>query len=128
MAKSNAGGGANSRQVRPGQKLGATATGIRPSYPDTLGNMRGSHVTDRGDLPYNPIPMQTVKPPISVPLGNAVATNVGAGGPGKGREIHRTGTQMQYGAATSSRPAPTGADPLAAWFPNSPGRQSPVKK
>ena len=131
MAKSSsAGGGINSNKlVRPPVRDGKPANGARPGYPDLLGNMRGTHVTDgKTDLPAKLTPMQTVRPPISVPLGNELATNVGKGGPGTGRKVMATGTQMQYGAATSSRPAPTGADPLAPWFPNSPARQSPIKK
>lgn len=99
MAKSNAGGGINSRQVvRPGVHDGKPASGVRPGYPDLLGNMRGTHVTDgKTDLPAKLTPMQTVKPPISVPLGNEVATNVGAGGPGKGRVVMRSGSQATHG-------------------------------
>jgi hypothetical protein len=118
----------SNKLVRPGQRLGANATGVRPGYPDQLGNMRGDHVTDGRTVPAKLTPMQTVKPPISVPLGNAVATNVGAGGPGTGRRVMPTGSQMQYGAAMSTRPAPTGPDPLDPWFPPSAARQSPVKK
>jgi hypothetical protein len=34
----------------------------------------------------------------SVPLGNQVATNVGGGGPGKGRTLYgKSGTNQQYG-------------------------------
>jgi hypothetical protein len=136
MAKSSgAGGGINSNKVRQvGVRTGAAAQGIRPGYPDNLGNMRGTHVTrggiegGGGDLPAKLTPMGTVKPPISVKLGNELATNVGGGGPGAGRTIYKTGMQMQYGAAVSNRPAPTGPDPLRAWFPPSPARQSPIKK
>jgi hypothetical protein len=136
MAKqSGAGGGIHSNKVREvGVRTGKAAMGIRPGYPDNLGNMRGTHVTrggiegGGGDLPSKLTPMGTVKPSISVPLGNAVATNVGGGGPGAGRTIYKTGMQKQYGAAVSNRPAPQGPDPLAPWFPNSPARQSPIKK
>jgi hypothetical protein len=129
MAKKDSGGGLTSNKlVRPSVKTGSAATGVRPGYPDLLGNMRGSHVTDGRELPAKLTPMQTVKPPISVPLGNEVATNVGAGGPGKGRVVMATGSQGQHGAAMSARPAPTGSDPLAPWFPPSPARQSPIKK
>jgi hypothetical protein len=118
----------SNKLVRPGQRLGANATGVRPGYPDNLGNMRGSHVMGGQDLPAKLTPMQTMKPPISVPLGNSLTNNVGAGGPGKGRVVRATGSQGQHGAAASTRPAPQGPDPLAPWFPNSPARRSPVVK
>jgi hypothetical protein len=97
MAKSNAGGGINSNKlVRPGQRLGANATGVRPGYVDQLGNMRGDHVTDGRTVPARLTPMQTVKPPISVPLGNACTEPCGP--KGEGRTLYgKSGTNQQYG-------------------------------
>jgi hypothetical protein len=119
----------SNKLLRPPPRDGKPATGVRPGYTDNLGNMRGTHVTDKGDMAAKLTPMQTVKPPISVPLGNAVATNVGRGGPGTGRTIYHTGDQGQHGAVNpGNRPMPTGPDPLAPWFPPSAARQSPIKK
>ena len=119
----------SSKLVRPPARDGKPAMGVRPGYPDTLGNMRGSHVTDKGDLPAKPTPMQTVKPPISVPLGNELATNVGAGGPGKGRTVMATGSQQMHGAPNPGNRTVSGPDPLAPWHgSNNAARRSPVKK
>lgn len=42
-----------------------------------------------------------------VPMGNAVALNVGGGGPGKGYVQHKTGSQGQHGPAVAgSSPGP----------------------
>jgi hypothetical protein len=137
MAKSSgAGGGINSRQVvRQGIREGKSATGVRPGYVDQLGNMRGTHVTrggiegGGGDVAGKLTPMETVKPPISVQLGNAKALDVGAGGPGKGRVVMASGSQGTHGPINpGNRPTPTGPDPLRGWFPPSPARQSPIKK
>jgi hypothetical protein len=78
--KSKAGGGANSRQVRKvAVKAGPPSTNkISPCAVNQLGN----HV---GNPEYvEKLKMGTAK---QVPLGNAVATNVNGGGPGRGREI-----------------------------------------
>jgi hypothetical protein len=48
-----------------------------------------------------------------VKLGNEVALNVSGGGPGKGREIHRSGSQAMHGAPNrgeSPRGEPRGFD------------------
>jgi hypothetical protein len=120
----------SSKLVKPPVRTGKAATGVRPGYPDNLGNMRGNHVTGQGSVPANLTPMQTVKPPISVPLGNAIATNVGAGGPGTGRVVRPTGTQGQWGAANPGERKPiVGPDPHAPWQgSNNAARRSPVVK
>jgi hypothetical protein len=119
----------SNKLVRPGQRLGANATGVRPGYPDLLGNMRGSHVMGGQDLPAKLTSMQTMKPPISVPLGNSLTNNVGAGGPGKGRVVMATGSQGQHGAANPGNRTVSGPDPLAPWHgSNNAARRSPVVK
>jgi hypothetical protein len=120
----------SNKLVRPGQRLGANATGVRPGYPDNLGNMRGSHVMGGQDLPAKLTPMQTMKPPISVPLGNELATNVGKGGPGTGRVVRATGTQGMHGGANPGERKPiVGPDPLSPWQgSNNAARRSPVVK
>lgn len=123
MAKKDSGGGLTSNKlVRPPVRTGAPAMGVRPGYPDQLGSMKGNHAMDRGDVPAKLTPMQTVKPPISVPLGNQVAGNVGAGGPGAGRTVMRSGSQGQHGAVNpgegGSRPSRvTGKDILSDFGP-----------
>jgi hypothetical protein len=43
----------------------------------------------------------------SVPLGNSVATNVGKGGPGAGRQVMPSGQQCCHGPANPGSPAPS---------------------
>jgi hypothetical protein len=51
----------------------------------------------------------TMRRPGEPELGNAIAQNVGKGGPGKGREVLRCGTQDQHGpVARGEGPAPGG--------------------
>jgi hypothetical protein len=98
MAKSNvgghrAGGGiASNKRVDVRQNLGGKGKGVDPEYPGMLGVARGSH-TMQGDLPLKKIPLYEGSTPPSVPLGNTLATNVGKGGPGTGRDIHASGSQ-----------------------------------
>jgi hypothetical protein len=44
--------------------------------------------------------------PGSIGLGNQKALNVGQGGPGKGRDVHKTGSQGQQGAVAPGNPPP----------------------
>jgi hypothetical protein len=133
MAKKDSGGGLTlNKNVRPSVRTGSAATGVRPGYPDLLGNMRGSHVTDGRDLSAKLTPMQTVKPPAGggQMLGNQKALDVGKGGPGTGRVVMATGSQKQYGAANPGERKPiSGPDPLSPWFGNNnSARRSPVKR
>ena len=57
MAKSNAGGGINSRQTRQvSVRTGQAAKGVNPHYPSSLGSNYGNHVTDAGKVLPNPAP------------------------------------------------------------------------
>jgi hypothetical protein len=88
--KSKAGGGANSRQVRKvGIKTGPASTNkMSPCAANQLGNHLGNPAA------VEPLKMGTAK---QVPLGNAVATNVNGGGPGKGRVLYgQSGYQAQH--------------------------------
>ena len=102
MSRAKSGGGiAISKNV--GVKSGPPRTNIiSPASASQL----GQSVAFKRD----PLPIGTG---AQVPMGNALATNVGAGGPGKGREIHRSGSQSQHGPVNtgeSPRSAPRGID------------------
>ena len=86
----------SNKNVSPPVRTGKGNYGVNPGYPAQLGNKIGAHSTDRGDLRPRPEQMAT-KALQSPQLGNAVAGNVGKGGPGAGRMIHRSGSQMQHG-------------------------------
>jgi hypothetical protein len=99
MSKAKSGGGITSNKlVRPQVRGGSpSANRVNVTGVSQLGNAQGNHASD---------PSRTVnvkREPIvaaqmaAVPLGNAIATNVGAGGPGKGRTIFRTGSQGRHG-------------------------------
>jgi hypothetical protein len=89
------GGGLGSRVVNPqGTRDGQKAFGINPGGVAQLGSSQGNKATEQGStLSYRGEPWTVGKTPISVPLGNSVATNVGKGGPGAGREVFRCGSQ-----------------------------------
>jgi hypothetical protein len=102
MAK--AGGGIHSNKVvaKP-MRGGAPREGITAGYAGQLGNALGDHVTDRGAQTANRAaePMKTAAPYKSA-MGNELATNVGKGGPGKGRTVYASGSQAHHGGATAA--------------------------
>jgi hypothetical protein len=110
MGKSTSGGGISSNKlVRVGVKSGAPSSNkISPRGVSQFGYatgsmLRGEHnyTTKKSALPVN---MGTMK---QIPLGNQLSTNVGKGGPGAGRTIHRTGYQGMHGSPVQcSTPAP----------------------
>ena len=108
MAKSKAGGGANSRQVRKvGVKAGPASTNkMSPCAVNQLGNHLGNAKA------IEPIYQGTMP---QVPLGNSVALN-SKSAPGQGRTILARGTQDQRG--TNGSPRPAGRD-WAKDFPSS---------
>jgi hypothetical protein len=107
MAKPTGGGIQSKQNVKVGVRTGARATALNPAYPSQIGAKFGNHA-ERGDTPKT----GQVKPSVgaaspSVPLGNALATNVGKGGPGNGREVYSRGSQGQHGpVAPGSSPSP----------------------
>jgi hypothetical protein len=99
--KAKSGGGIRSSkvvQVREGTRVATSARGVNPSGVSGLGKMRGNSVTERGPLPFKKEPLYGGQGPIAVPLGNTLTTNVGKGGPGAGRTVHRSGSQGMHGA------------------------------
>jgi hypothetical protein len=103
MAKSRSGGGITSnKNVRPPIKGGSPKTNV--VSPGVVSRI-GAHEV----LTKKPEPL-TRPAQAAVPLGNAVATNVGAGGPGTGRTVHPSGSQ-------SATPK---AQPISSSTPNWP--------
>lgn len=114
MARSNAGGGAGSRQVvRKPVRTGQGATRIRHAGVAQKGQAQGNHVS--GDASgggahstgYHGINARggAMGGMGAVPLGNEVALNVGKGGPGTGRTTYKTGTQQTQGAVNPGNPS-----------------------
>jgi hypothetical protein len=119
---SKAGGGIRSKNVvRPPSRQGMPARGVNPGHVAQTGSALGNHSTDsQGKRLTRAAEPKFTQSPHSVPLGNALATNVGKGGPGTGRVVYGCGTQGQTGpAAGSVRPA--GRDILSEFGPDSPG-------
>jgi hypothetical protein len=85
--RAKSGGGITSNKfVQVGVKGGSPrANVISPGGADQQGQAMGKRSA------VQPLMAGTAAAPV--PLGNAVATNVGAGGPGKGRTIHESGSQ-----------------------------------
>ena len=103
------GGGIGSAVVRPtGTRDGQTAFPVSPRGVAQIGSAIGNKVTAEvgGKLGYRGEPWLEGKPPISVPLGNELAKNVGKGGPGAGREVMRCGSQT--GVSPTRSPIATG--------------------
>jgi len=126
MAKSNsggmrkAGGGINSRvNVSPGTRRGAPATGVRPAGVSQFGSTIGNHATGSGKALRGGAEKYNTATPAGgrVPLGNEVARNVGKGGPGAGRTIHKTGSQQ--GMPVTPRPIGPTRDTLSEFGPDS---------
>jgi hypothetical protein len=89
--KARSGGGITSNKLRQ--------LGVRGGKR-TLDAVSPSAVADLGAaVGYKREPLVKSTPKDFVPLGNDLATNVGKGGPGTGRNIYPSGFQCQTGAA-----------------------------
>jgi hypothetical protein len=104
MAKqrNQAGGGPGSRVVQEvGVRNGMPARVMSPRGVSQIGSSMGNHTTGNSGRTRSPIePVRGANLPagLSVPLGNALATNVAGGGPGKGRNLWgQSGSQKQWG-------------------------------
>jgi hypothetical protein len=117
MSKAKSGGGATGKNVRNvGVRTGSpTANKVSPQAVSGLGLAKGNHAETVGTVKRPPEPLVTGRGP-QVPLGNAVAQNVGKGGPGAGRVVHARGSQGQHGPVAGS-PQPQGRDILSDFSP-----------
>jgi hypothetical protein len=139
MKRSNAlggsggkGGGPGSRSLAP--KLNTYFTGqpanrTSPGGVSQIGESLGNHVSgiDGGGKTVGravePMYSGNLVRPGQPGLGNAVALNVGGGGPGTGRTLFgQAGTNAQHGPA-AGKPAPQGREILREFGPDVPGRK-----
>jgi hypothetical protein len=114
------GGGINSRVNKTVPvRRGAPATGVRPGAVSQFGEALGNHATGSGKALRGGAERYATATPAGGrgPLGNEVATNVGKGGPGAGRTIHKTGSQQGM-PVTPQAIGPT-RDTLAEFGPDS---------
>jgi hypothetical protein len=117
MAKTHSGGGRTPvkgviRNGPPNTKV------ISPSGAAHIGRSVGNHAEGKTvPAPKQPLVTGTRS---QVASGNAVALNVGRGGPGAGRVVHASGSQGQHGPAAGS-PEPQGRDILSDFSPTRKG-------
>jgi hypothetical protein len=96
-------GGPSTNKISPrGVSQYGYATGSRP-------NKSGGYSTENTALPVNVGTMS------QVPMGNAIATNVGKGGPGTARTVMRSGSQMMHGAPAPGNAPPSRGDILSQY-------------
>src|ERR1700736_5331964 len=98
MAKRSGGGISMNKNVKVPVRGGPPRTNVvLPGGADALGASYGDHVTEKGvkgRIAAQPLIKRTAP---EVPMGNAVALNVGKGGPGTGRSTLKCGSQGTYG-------------------------------
>jgi hypothetical protein len=96
------GGIASNKRTEKPVRTGVNARAMSPRGVSQIGQNMGNHVTEGKSKARGAVePVRgALKPdgkPGGIPLGNAVATNVGAGGPGTGRECFGAcGSQGTY--------------------------------
>jgi hypothetical protein len=109
MAKLSGGGITSNKLVRPGVRSGPPNTNvINPRGVSQFGYAAGGRMMGperyTGENTAQPVKQGTMP---QVPLGNAVAGNVGGGGPGTGRTVYKSGFQGMHGTPVQgSSPAP----------------------
>jgi hypothetical protein len=99
MKKLSGGGLSSNKLVRPGVKTGPASTNkISPRGVSQYGYSTGSKLARAGSFTAenSALPVNAGTMP-QVPMGNAVALNVGKGGPGTGRTTYRSGYQALHG-------------------------------
>jgi len=99
--------------VHPKVRTGSGSKSTRPAGVSQIGYMVGDKAThERGSTGYRGeklhSPERNFQP---VKFGNEVSLNVGKGGPGTGRDVHKTGSQQQWGDVAGTR-RPQGRDIL----------------
>jgi hypothetical protein len=125
MASNKKGGGAGSRVVTErGVRVGDRAKVVNPRAVSQIGQTLGNKAATGGGKTVKPAETfyggrQPAGGPGGVPLGNAVALNVGGGGPGKGRDfVSKSGSNCVSGPVAGS-PRPAGRDILNDYGPDS---------
>jgi hypothetical protein len=129
IGKQHSGGGRT--PTRPNVQGGKPQTKIvSHSAAANIGIKKGNHASGQGKSLQRPAdPLIKGKAP-QVPAGNAVALNVGRGGPGAGRILHGQGGSQSgsagHGANLYSRPATRqvverGSAPAPSPMPRTPG-------
>jgi hypothetical protein len=116
------GGIASNKVVQKPVRTGQPARQYHQGGVSQFGESVGAHTTNKGETAYRGDKVRgAYRPPGtpgSVPLGNQLATNVGVGGPGKGRTLYgQSGLQGQHGQPASSNAPTKVRDTLAEYGP-----------
>jgi hypothetical protein len=115
MSKARSGGGPSGKNVTSvGMHTGAARRAQNPAFAKQLGTHVGNHSEGRVAPPAKVIASRDAGPALPSILGNALATNVGKGGPGAGRTVYATGVQGQHGAHAPGTAPPSGSV-FAGW-------------
>jgi hypothetical protein len=115
MAKGNQGIRSKNLVHKP-VRTGARREHIQKASVAQLGQRQGDHATNKGSSTgYTGVGLIGPKQPISTPLRNTMALNVGRGGPGTGRTIYKTGTQCMTGAPDKGNPTPKAKELWPGW-------------
>jgi hypothetical protein len=88
MTRASSGGGIQSRQVSTKREATRERPQVRAASPGAVSQL-GSHMTKMTSSE----PLYQGKSFQQSKFGNELATNVGTGGPGKGRTVMRSGLQ-----------------------------------
>jgi hypothetical protein len=115
--KGSGGGIGMNKNVRVGVRTGRGGKAQSPAAVNQLGAKVGDHTTGkRGSSGYRG--EELVRGPGYNPapgFGNAVALNVGGGGPGTGRTVMRSGSQQTHGAPAAGSPMPKAKEIWPGW-------------
>jgi hypothetical protein len=103
-------GGIKSRQITEKPvRTGVGARGLSKKWVSQIGASQGNHVggIEGGGRELKGVRANPYKGPSMNPakFGNEIALNVGKGGPGKGREVFKSGSQH---GLQSPKPRPSG--------------------
>ena len=108
MNKIKSGGGLTSNKlVRPEVRTGSPYKGTSPAAASQLGQSTSFRKENVGVGPAY----------TGSKLGNEMALNVGAGGPGTGRTTMHCGSQGRHGPVNPGSPRPAGKDILSEFSP-----------
>jgi hypothetical protein len=118
-----AGGIASNKITQQSVRTGKPARQWHQGGVSQFGESVGAHTTNKGESNYRGDPVRgsyrSAGTPGSVPLGNQLATNVGVGGPGKGRTLYgQSGFQGMHGAPNPGNAPPKSGDILNQYGPN----------
>jgi hypothetical protein len=108
------GGGYGSRTVKhvTAPKVEPRSKRVREPAVAQIGGNYGDHTTNTGETGWRPGPLYGGKG-YNNPVG---PTNMALAGPGAGRDIHKSGSQQQYGSGGPAKPS--GRDILGDFGPD----------